>query len=151
MNTKLVEILTKILEGLSNNKSIEEINKKLLLNNKVDEHTLSVAFSIIYDKILIKKKPSSEEKDKSKGIRLLTDHEKDLLGIDNYNYLLHLINLRLLDSTNFEAILDQVTIFPDMKLTRREINWIVLLSLVEFESGVLPGSRVLLASSDIVN
>jgi uncharacterized protein Smg (DUF494 family) len=151
MNTKLVDILTKILEGLSTNKSIEEINKKLLLNSKIDEHTLSVAFSIIYDKILIKKKPSPEETDKSKSIRLLTEHEKDLLGIDNYNYLLHLINLSLLDATNLEAILDQVTIFPEMKLTRKEINWIVLLSLVEFESGVLPGSRVLLASSDIVN
>jgi uncharacterized protein Smg (DUF494 family) len=121
------------------------------LNSKIDEHTLSVAFSIIYDKILIKKKPSPEETDKSKSIRLLTEHEKDLLGIDNYNYLLHLINLSLLDATNLEAILDQVTIFPEMKLTRKEINWIVLLSLVEFESGVLPGSRVLLASSDIVN
>ncbi len=152
MTSKIVDIIAKILEGLSNNASIEDVNQSLLKSKQFDEHLLSVAFSLIYDKIILKNKKQELEQPKTpKSIRMLTEEENEILGVDNYNYLLHLFNVGLLDSSNIEAILDQVSLFPESKISRREINWIILLSLVEYNSELLPGSRFLLYSSDTVN
>ena len=152
MTSKIVDVLAKILEGLSNDLQIEEVNRTLMKNDQFDRQILGIAFSLIYDKVLSKKNtPNITLDHNEKGIRILSETERDILGISNYNYILHLINVGLLDTSNLEAILDQITLFPDSKITRKEINWIILLSLVEYESEILPGSRVLLYSSDIVN
>jgi uncharacterized protein Smg (DUF494 family) len=152
MTSKIVEVLAKILEGLGNNSSIEEVNRKLMKSNQFDRQTLGIAFSLIYDKVLSRKiRMEPLDLKKKVSVRFLSDYEKDTLGIDNYNYLLHLINVGLLEVENLEIILDQITIFPDSRVTRREINWIILLALVEFDSEILPGSRMLLYSSDTVN
>ncbi len=152
MTSKIVEVLAKILEGLGNNSTIEEVNSSLMKSKQFDEQILGIAYSLIYDKVLSKKNltPGNPNKKKS-GIRFLSDSEKEALGFENLNYLLHLVNVGLLESDNFELILDQITLFPENKVTRREINWIILLSLVEFDSEILPGSRMLLYSSDTVN
>jgi uncharacterized protein Smg (DUF494 family) len=152
MTAKIVEILAKILEGLSNNASMEEVNRSLLKNHQYDSQTLGIAFSLIYDKVITRRtKGRRNKKEINQRFRILTEPEKELLGIDNCNYLLHLINVGLLDYVNLEAILDQIFIFPESKITRKEINWIILLSLVELDSEILPGSRVLLYTSDTVN
>ncbi|MFA7227869.1 MAG: DUF494 family protein [Melioribacteraceae bacterium] len=152
MTSKIVEVLAKILEGLGNNSTIEEVNHSLIKSKQFDKQILGIAYSLIYDKVLSKKTRSGNPvPEKQIGIRFLSESEKESLGLENYNYLLHLINVGLLEVENLEIILDQLTIFPDSRVTRREINWIILLSLVEFDSEVLPGSRMLLYSSDTVN
>jgi uncharacterized protein Smg (DUF494 family) len=152
MTSKIVEVLAKILEGLSNNSSIEDVNRTLIKSRKFDRQILGIAFSLIYDKVLNRKTSDQIKSGKRKiSSRILSELEKEVLGVDNCNYLLHLLNVGLLDKENLEIILDQISIFPETKVTRREINWIILLSLVEFDSEILPGSRVLLYSSDIVN
>lgn len=152
MKPKIVEVLAKILESLSNNTPLEEVNKSFLKNKEYDEQTLSIAFSLVYDKILLKRMhdDSTEEKEIS-GMRFLTDEEKEILGLENYNYLIHLINVGLLDMNQLEDILEQVTYYPENKISRKDLNWLVLLSLVDFDSDVPLGSRVLLYSSDSVN
>lgn len=152
MTSKLVDVLAKILEGLGNNSSIEEISKNLIKNKLYDDNLLSAAFSLVYDKILLRKNLKELAiTSKPKSVRILSEDEKDLLGLDNYNYLLHLINVGLIDSSNLEAILNQLSLFPEMKVTRKEINWIILLALVDYDNELLPGSRSLIYSSDTVN
>lgn len=148
---KLVEVITQILEGISNNVPFEDLNKSLMSNKEYDEQTLSIAFSLIYDKILNRKESHKDKIKKERSVRFLTEEEKYILGIENVNYLMHLYNLGLLDSDNLESILEQVIMFPENRLTRKEINWIILLSIVDFDSINLPGSRNLLYSSDSVN
>ena len=41
--------------------------------------------------------------------------------------------------------------FPENTITRNDINWIILISIVDFSVDILPGSRVLLYSSDTIN
>ncbi len=152
MTSKIVDVLAKILEGLSNNSSIEEVSKRLINSKKYDEKLLSAAFSLVYDKILLRtsiKKIDTQFGQKS--TRFLSEDEISFIGVENYNYLLHLMNVGLIDSSNLEAILSQISLFPELRVTRKEINWIILLSLVDFDSELLPGSRFLLYSSDTVN
>ena len=152
MQPKIVQILAKILETLSSCDSLEDVNKKLLKDKEFDEHAIGIAFSLVYDKILLKNTHIKDnDESKNTGFRFLTEDEHEILGVENYNYLLHLINVGLLDMNQLETILEQINFYPENKLTRKEINWMVLLSLVDFDSDVPYGSRVLLFSSDSVN
>lgn len=149
MKTEIVEVITKILEGVGSNVPLEDVSKKLLKSKEYDEQTLSIAFSLIYDKILLTGKDKLRVKEKS--IRILTEEEKYILGTDNYNYIMHLYNLGLLNSESLESMLEQVIMFPENRITRKEINWIVLISIVDFDNEIPLGSRYLLYSSDSVN
>ena len=150
MTGKIVEVLAKILESLNNNNSLEEVNKQLKQYKEFDNQTISAAFSLVYDKVLSSKLFKRRHK-KNKNIRLLTDEEKEVIGLDNYNYILHLFNVGLLDSIDFEMFIEQLMMFPEDSISREDINWSILISLVDFNAEILPGSRVLLYSSDKIN
>jgi len=151
MKPKVVEVITHILESLNKNISLEELNQSLLKSKEYDQQTIGIAFSLIYDKIFLKKKKDLKDNNRKKSIRILSEEEIENLGIDNYNYLLHLSNLGLIDADNFENLLEQINYFPENKLTRKEINWMILASLIDLDSDIPPGSRLHLYSSDSVN
>jgi len=52
MNSKVVEVLAQILDGLNKNFSLEDVNSKINKENRFDKQTVSAAFSLVYDKIL---------------------------------------------------------------------------------------------------
>ncbi|MFC2135734.1 DUF494 family protein [Bacteroidota bacterium] len=152
MTGKIVEVLAKILDGLNKDHSLDEVNKSLSKNSEFDQQTVSAAFSLIYDKVLSNKVAKRKrERKKSVKFRLLTEEEQSVLGIDNYNYLIHLSNVGLLDNSDFEMVLEQAMMFPDDTITRDDINWIIIISLIDFNVDILPGSRILLYSSDTIN
>ena len=152
MTAKIIEVLAKILEGLNNNNSLEEVNKILTKNKEFDQQILSAAFSLVHDKVLSRKLSTKKSKEeKSKNPRFLTEEEKEVIGVKNFNYILHLINVGLLDSDDFEMVLEQLMLFPSDTITQEDINWIILISLVEFNAEITPGSRILLYSSDTIN
>lgn len=151
MNSKIVDILTQILEGIGEGYTIEEMNHYFIKKKKYDKQTLSIAFSLLFDKITLEKSREELENKAKKSLRFLTEEEKEIIGIENYNYLLHLFNVGLINSETFEEILDQILSFPESKITKNDINWLVLLSIVDSNMMVPPGSRVLLYTSDSVN
>lgn len=151
MKPKIVEVITKILEAINNNVSLEELNHSLVKSKEYDDQTLGIAFSLVYDKILIKKKKTLNKTNRKVSMRILSDQEKEILGIENYNYLLHLMNLGLVESENLELLLEQINFYPENKLTRKDINWMILISLIDFDSEIPSGSRMHLYSSDSVN
>lgn len=150
MTSKIVEVLTKILEALNKNKSFEEIGRNLKKLKKYNDKEISAAFALLYDKI-ISNKTKVDIHNIDKSIRFFSQEETELLGIENQNYLLHLYNLGLIDSQNLERILYQITLFPELQVSKNEINWMIILSLTESNNNLLPGSRILLNSSDTVN
>lgn len=151
MPTKIVEVLAKILDGLNKNFTLEEVNLSLIKNKEFDQQTVGVAFSLVYDKVLSNKLNPKKRKKISNNFRILSEEEKDSLGLENYNYLMHLYNVGLITSTDVETILEQVGLFPDNTVTKEDINWIILISLIDFNSEIPPGSRILLYSSDTIN
>jgi len=152
MTAKIVEVLAKILEGLKDNYSIEEVTKNLKTNNEFDEQTVSAAFGLVFDKYLTNRLELRKRSDFSpKGFRILTFDEQNIIGPENSKYIQHLANVGLLDPFDVELIVEQMTMFPDQKVSKEDINWIILFSLVDFDSAILPGSRVLLYSSDTIN
>lgn len=151
MAAKIVEVLAKILDGLNKNFSLEEVNLSLVKNKEFDRQTVGVAFSLVYDKVLSNKLNPKKRKKSSNNFRILSEDEKEILGIENYNYLMHLYNVGLINSIDVETILEQVGLYPENTITKEDINWIILISLIDFNSEILPGSRILLYSSDTIN
>lgn len=152
MTAKIVEILAKILEGLKDNDSIEEVTNHLNLNDDFDAQTVSAALGLVFDKFLTNRLLLTDPENLSnKSFRVLSSEEIGIVGTENYNYIQHLVNVGLLDSYDVELLIEQMTMFPEEKVSIDDINWIILFSLVDFESEILPGSRVLLYSSDTIN
>lgn len=152
MNTKIVEALTKILDGLYKNIPLEEINVRLSKDKSLDQQTLSTAFSWILDRSL---NPARRKRDPLdgglKGFRLLSEEEREMLGMENYKYFTHLMNIGLVSPAELSIIIDQLSFVPGASITKEEINWIILFSLLGGDDKTLPGSRVLLYSSDTIN
>ena len=122
MATKIVEVLARILDGLNKNSTLEEVNLSLIKNKEFDQQTVGVAFSLVYDKVLSNKLNPKKRKRDSNNFRILTEEEKEALGIDNYNYLMHLNNVGLISSVDVETILEQVGLFPENTVTKEDIN-----------------------------
>ncbi|MCF8395255.1 MAG: DUF494 family protein [Melioribacteraceae bacterium] len=151
MTAKIVEVLAEILEALNKNYTLDEVNKYISTKKDFDKQTVSAAFSLVYDKVLSSKlSKKRRDLEKKRTFRILTDDEKEIIGLENYNYLIRLNNIGLLDSIDFEMALEQLLMFPDDTITKDDINWIILISLVDLSAEILPGSRVLLYSSDTI-
>lgn len=151
MVTKIVEVITLILDNLKKDYSLEEVNK-LLINKEYDKQTISAAFSLLFDKVLNSKiNKNNNQHLKQKSFRALSDEELDLIGKDIYNYILNLFNLSLISNEDIEFILEHAYGLQDRALTKEDINWIVFISLIDLNAELLPGSRVLLFSSDTIN
>ena len=152
MTAKIVEVLAKILEGLKDNDSIEDVTNHLNLTNDFDAQTVSAALGLVFDKFLTNRIFLSDpDHMNNKSFRVLSSEEISIVGTENYNYIQHLVNVGLLDPLDVELLIEQMTMFPEEKVSIDDINWIILFSLVDFESEILPGSRVLLYSSDTIN
>lgn len=152
MTTKVVEVLAKILDGLNKNYSIEDVNKKLAKEKRFDKQTVSVAFSLVYDKVVANKiKKNFDFVEGNRNIRILSEEELDAIGVEYYSYLIHLQNIGLINQSDFELLLEQILIYPTNNITLEDINWMVLISLIGSDSKILPGSRVTLFSSDTIN
>jgi len=151
MTEKIVEVLAKILDGLNNDITLEEVNTSLSRDKNFDKRTVSAAFSLVYDKVLGRKVKKRNSSRTGKNFRLLTDEEKDILGTENAAYLMYLHNVGLLDTVELEMVLEQIMMFPDDSVEKNDINWLVYISLVEFSSEIMPGSRILLNSTDDIN
>ncbi len=152
MTAKIVEVLAKILEGLKHNDSIEEITNSLDTNKEFDQQTVSAALGLVFDKFLTNRMELlKEETSVNKSFRILTDEEIDIIGKENQKYIQHLVNVGLLEPLDVELLLEQMTMFPEEEVSKDDINWVILFSLVDFDVDILPGSRVLLYSSDTIN
>ncbi|MCK5456816.1 MAG: DUF494 family protein [Melioribacteraceae bacterium] len=152
MTTKVVEVLAKILDGLNKKYSLEDVSKNLASENKFDKQTVSAAFSLVYDKIVANRiEKNIDFADPKKNIRILSEEELNTIGVEYYSYLIHLQNIGLIDSSDFEILLEQILLFPTNSITLEDINWMILVSLVDYDSKILPGSRVTLFSSDTIN
>lgn len=151
MRTKIVEALAEILKEVKENNSIEEVSKALRDSNKFDEQTLSAAFNLVYEKLFNKQLLEGRVIDRTKNFRILSDEELDVIGIDNYNYLLKLQNIGVLEELDFEKIIEQLANLPQGRISEDDINFIVLFSLVDLHNDIQPGSRIILISSDTIN
>jgi len=151
MTTDLIDILVKIVEGMNNNYSIDRIVKNLNRDKKVNKNLVAAIYSWIFDKIHRDLYRTVVGDDSAEGIRFLSEEEKDILGIENSNYILHLYNLRLLNNSDIDRLIEQAQKYAEGELDFEQLNIMILAIFLETNSELPPGSRLLLYSSDTIN
>ncbi len=148
MNQKVIDILTVIAESWRESKTFDEIMRILKEEKTVDENNVNVAFSLFFEKVLSRKETETPE---ASGLRIFSEDEKQIIGKENYNYLLKLLHLNIITVLELELIIERIMDFPEDTVDKEDINWMTLFALTELPNNVLPGSRMDLFSSDKIN
>ena len=152
MVSEIVKIIDKIASGITERKSTEEVLNYLSKESKFDKSVVAAAYSWICEKTI----RNIIEKDgfasgTSSGIRVLSTEEVSSIGLNNYNYLLHFYNIGLLTNNDLDLIVEQIKLFPDEEISLEHINTLILALFLDPNNFTLPGSRLILYSSDTIN
>ncbi len=152
MISEIVKIIAKIMQGINNNYSLEQVESSIKTEGRMDKSAVAAAYSWIYEKIKRDKFFEREKDTKiSGGIRFLTDDEISEIGLENYNYLLHFYNIGVLNQKELIKLIEQLKLFPEGTVNEENINILILSMFLDMDNYSLPGSRNLLYSSDTIN
>ena len=151
MKNPLEEVLAKLLDGLAKDKTLEQVETKLLKKKKHDKTIVATAYSWIIDKINANQHNGLSVKPVSKGMRIFSEDEMHIIGMQNYNRLLKLFNVGLLTNTDIDGVMEQIFFFPEFPLSEEEMNFLILNSIIDVDKLSIPGSRKLLYLSDKIN
>lgn len=150
MRNNIVEIFTDIIETLDDRSDYKSLRKKL--NKKANRGAAATAYSWIFDKIIATRFSDEYRKvNNEKNFRSFSPSEINSFGNENVNFLLKLYNMGFITKGELEQVIEQLNIVPDGELLKEHISWIVLSSFFELNNVTLPGSRLLLYSSDTIN
>jgi uncharacterized protein Smg (DUF494 family) len=151
MISELVEVILKIYEGINNNNSPEKAVDIINRENNYNKKVLAAAYSWIYDKILRDVLDKKDPGIKEPHLRVLSDSEINRIGMDNYDYLLHFYNLEILNNVDLEFIVDHLMLLPEGTVDKEKIDALIFALFLDIDNYVLPGSRLILYSSDKIN
>ena len=152
MLSEIVNILKDIFENIDKTSSLDKAIDDMSNNKRYNKNILAAAFSWIYEKTIRDMDEAAENHDIiANGKRIFSEDEKILIGIDNFNYLLHLNNIGLLTNLDLEIIIEELKLFPHDLINIEAINVIIISLFLEVNTLTLPGSRLLLYSSDTIN
>ncbi len=152
MLTEIVNLLTDIFENLDKTSSLDKAIDDISIKKRYNKNVLATAFSWIYEKTIRDMGEAAEHNELiTKGKRIFSEAEKVLIDTENFNYLLHLNNIGLLTNSDLEIIIEELKLFPRELINTESINVIIISLFLEVNTLTLPGSRLLLYSSDTIN
>jgi hypothetical protein len=152
MSLEIVKVLETIVHAINEDYSFEEVERLLLLENKKNMILIATAYSWIYEKKLRELYISKTLNDQiSKSIRIFSENETNIIGLQNYDYILHFYNIGLLNNSEIEMIIDNIMAFPEENRNKESINMLILAVILDIDRVSLPGSRYALYSSDTIN
>lgn len=151
MRNDLTKKLKEVSQKLKNDETIEEF-LRYIANSENNKNDAASVISWLYEKIV---RDISLEEDiletPAKNFRILSDKEISRIGLQNYNYLLHFYNVGLLKNKDFDYILEQIMFIDEDDHTNDYLNALILSIFLDINDVTLPGSRLLLNSSDTIN
>jgi len=152
MVTEIVNLLADIFENMDKASSLDKAMDEVKINQRYNKNILATAFSWIYEKKIRDMGEEAEHEELiTKGKRIFSEEEKSLVEVQNFNYLLHLNNIGLLTNLDLEIIIEELKLFPRELINTESINVIIISLFLEVNTLTLPGSRLLLYSSDTIN
>ncbi len=152
MVTEIVDLLADIFENMDKTSSLDKAMDEIKINKRYNKNILATAFSWIYEKKIRDMGEEAEHEELiTKGKRIFSEEEKSLVEVNNFNYLIHLNNIGLLTNLDLEVIIEELKLFPRELINTESINVIIISLFLEVNTLTLPGSRLLLYSSDTIN
>lgn len=151
MISDIVTVIAKIAEeGIKNKMPPDKVTELLTKEKTFDPKIIATAYSWIVEKIKRDLKTGVHDF-YNPSFRILSNDEKNLLGNKIYNHLLNFYNTGILNNIDMEKIIEQVKMLPEENITLDNINILILFTFLSAENESLPGSRLMLYSSDTIN
>jgi hypothetical protein len=145
MISEIVDVLAELVQRM--NKTRVKDDAGVLLQIKYDKTIVAAAYSWIYEKNIRENKDLKYHSE----IRMLSDDETRFIQLDNYNHLLHFYNIGLITGYELNSIIEKILLLPEEQITTDNINLFILALYLDTDDTALPGSRILLNSSDTIN
>jgi len=153
LNKEILNILLTIIEELQIRKNLDEVIDILNNSKKFDEKQVYAAFSILFEKMIHLKAESLLNP--PTGYRFLDETELNHIGMEKYNYLLKLMNLGIINSIDFENIINAMMFIPEVEFDKNEFKILILASIANNNQnpdlGQFPNSQSALFISDKIN
>lgn len=147
MTGKVLEVLAELISGIKHDFGKTNI---VIETQKYDKKVIAAAYSWIYEKVT---RDIIHDQDvfSAESFRLLSTDELNKIGEANYSYLFHFYNIGLITNDDMELIIEQLMFFNEEEISNESINILILGLFLDIDSHTLPGSRLLLYSSDTIN
>jgi uncharacterized protein Smg (DUF494 family) len=120
---------------------------------EMNDHTLYIAaYSWIYEKIVRNRiQVHSSDQPDPKNKRIFSNEEISILGTENLGLIQKLYDSALLNEADLDIIMSQIKLLPEENRSMDELMLLILYLLLDADLDTLPGSRMLLYSSDTIN
>ncbi len=151
MISEFVEIILKVYKAINDNYTPEKIIEVISSRDNYDKKVVAAAYSWIYDKILKDTLSNKSTKENTYGKRYASEYELQIIGTDNFNYLKHFYNIGIINNADMELILSNLIAIPSGNINKGTIDTLIFSLFLDIDNYVLPGSRLLLFSSDKIN
>jgi Smg protein len=152
MQERIIEIIVYLVNEMRNNKSLGEIDLKVLEEGGYTQAEISSAFSWLFDQLAV----SNEilpyvERQVERSYRILHEVERMVIAPEAQGYLIQLRELGIISDGMLEAVIDRAMMSGYTKIGLEETRAIVA-SLV-FEKGDQKriGNRMISPSSDTIH
>jgi Smg protein len=152
MQERIIEIIVYLVNEMRNNKSLGEIDLKVLEEGGYTQAEISSAYSWLFDQLAVSNEILPHiERQVGRSYRILHEVEKMVIAPEAQGYLIQLRELGIISDGMLEAVIDRAMISGYTTIGLEETRAIVA-SLV-FEKGDLKriGNRTISPSSDTIH
>jgi Smg protein len=152
MQERIIEIIVYLVNEMRNNKSLGEIDIKVLEEGGYTQAEISSAFSWLFDKLAVSNQVLSHvERQVERSYRILHEFEKMVITPEAQGYLIQLRELGILDDVMLETVIDRAMMSGYSKIGLDETRIIVASLVFEKDDQKRMGNRVISPSSDTIN
>lgn len=142
-----VNAIKLVFDQIIKSKTPEQVLENIVNIKKYDGSVIAAVYSWVFEKLKNKKAISFKEK----SLRIMSVEEIELIGIENYSYILHFFNLGLISSKEIDKLINQMELMPEELISTKLINILLITMFIYGDVSLLPGSRLHLFSSDTIN
>jgi uncharacterized protein Smg (DUF494 family) len=152
MQERIIEIIVYLVNEMRNNKSLGEIDVKVLEEGGFTQAEISSAFSWLFDKLAVSNQVLPHvDHQVNRSYRILHEVEKMVITPEAQGYLIQLRELGILDDVTLETVIDRAMMSGYSKIGLDETRIIVASLVFEKDDQKRIGNRVISASSDTIN
>jgi Smg protein len=152
MQERIIEIIVYLVNEMRNNKSLGEIDVKVLEEGGYTQAEISSAFSWLFDKLAVSNQVLAHvERQVERSYRILHEVEKMVFTPEAQGYLIQLRELGILDDVMLETVIDRAMMSGYSKIGLDETRIIVASLVFEKDDQKRMGNRVISPSSDTIN
>lgn len=151
MQEKIIEIIVFILNEMSNNKALEDVDVNRLASEGYTDAEINTAFAWIFSKIESGEELLRKQEGRKVSHRVFHPVERKVLSGEAIGYLIQLKELGLLTDAGIETVIDRIMSAGYHKAGAGEVKMIVSAMLFDHDNMTDSGRRMMLDNNDTVH